>query len=510
MASEFLVVAQQVLDRERRPLRAKEIVSLAILDGLFSDKRAGKTPHQTMKSKLSVHIRKHGSDSPFVRTAPGKFFLRSLLDEHQTAFHAKPLSKPVSREAVLVFDSDWLPPDTRFQGINKRWRRLYRQLLRPSVCRYLPRLEAEANDGYKQVVTYIVVTRGNSVLAYKRGNFSRVEDSLKGSHCIGFGGHVINADRSLFTTEGMGVWEASVRELSEELSLGAVDRKRLLSGEGLQIVGVLNDDSSANGRRHFAFVFRFELTAGNKLDVPAKGEKAITQLRWINPSDHKVHVWDFEYWSQLCLREYFPGLVRTIPSFRIRRRRALQDEHVLCIVGTLGSGKSEATRVLCDDFRYEEVNTGRILAKLMRVEPVPATPREVFQRLALKYIQSESGPNRLASAIAAEARRRKSSRLLIDGVRQLATLKALTDELGAQRLSLLYVHAPPDLAFLLYRQRERSNATFGDFIAMRDAPVEMEIPGLIGHADAVLYNWIGVAAYRRAIRQMMLTLQERR
>jgi len=79
LKSEFLIVAKQVLEIAQRPMRPQEIVSVAIRNGMLSDKRAGKTPHQTMKSKLSVHVRKHGDKSIFVRMEPGKFYLRHLL-----------------------------------------------------------------------------------------------------------------------------------------------------------------------------------------------------------------------------------------------------------------------------------------------------------------------------------------------------------------------------------------------------------------------------------------------
>ncbi|MBC7856787.1 MAG: winged helix-turn-helix domain-containing protein [Pirellulaceae bacterium] len=134
MASEFLSVARQVFERERRPLRAKQIVSLAIDHGLFSDKIAGKTPHQTMKSKLSVHIRRKGENSDFVRTAPGFFLLRSLLDIGAKSYAAKPITKSPSKESVLVFDKAWFPEDLRFQGISTSHKRLSRRLLEPHVC----------------------------------------------------------------------------------------------------------------------------------------------------------------------------------------------------------------------------------------------------------------------------------------------------------------------------------------------------------------------------------------
>src|SRR5437899_91386 len=58
---EFLRAAYEVLKKENRPLSAREIADLAVERGeLKSD---GKTPFQTMKSKLSTEILHKGSDS---------------------------------------------------------------------------------------------------------------------------------------------------------------------------------------------------------------------------------------------------------------------------------------------------------------------------------------------------------------------------------------------------------------------------------------------------------------
>ena len=96
LKSEFLLVAQEILTREQRPLRPKEIVLIARKNGMFSDKRAGKTPHQTMKAKLSVHVRRYQDNSVFVRTGSGKFYLRKLI-EQQRVYEA-PEHKPPARE----------------------------------------------------------------------------------------------------------------------------------------------------------------------------------------------------------------------------------------------------------------------------------------------------------------------------------------------------------------------------------------------------------------------------
>jgi predicted NUDIX family phosphoesterase len=254
MKSEFLIVARNLLEAEKRPLSARQLVNLALKQKLFSDKIAGNTPHQTMKSKLSVHIRTSGDKSIFVRTKPGLFYLRHLLDAPQRIYDAPPLQPPRASEKVLVFHSAWLDKHGRFQGVRKRWKQIARDLLNTDVCHYIPRLEAEADNEHKQILTYIMVLRKRQLLAFKRGTYNRVEDFLRGSECVGFGGHVAEIDRTLFNIRDLGLIDNAIRELSEEIKLPEKDIARLRTRRGIRIVGLLNDDSSPAGRRHFAFL----------------------------------------------------------------------------------------------------------------------------------------------------------------------------------------------------------------------------------------------------------------
>jgi hypothetical protein len=45
-----------------------------------------------------------------------------------------------------------------------------------------------------------------------------------------------------------------------------------------------------------------------------------------------------------------------------------------------------------------------------------------------------------------------------------------------------------------------------EFLALRGAPVEAEVEGLITMADAVLYNWTGRLQYRETIQALMAEL----
>ncbi len=508
MASEFLLVARQVIELERRALSAREIVNIAIREGLFSDKRAGKTPHQTMKAKLSVSIRREGRDSPFVRTAPGRFHLRHLLDDQSQVYEAPPLRPPLPSEEVLLFPTAWLDKHGRFQGIKTGGAdRLLRRLFESHQLTYVDRREAEQRDDCKQIITYILVTSPGRILSFRRGNYNRVEDFLRGARCIGFGGHVSAVDRTLFGQSTYGVVEAAARELREELDLPDTDRRRLERAEGISVVGVLNDDATATGRRHFAVILRYTVANAAEWAAPRRNEQSITELRWLDPEASPHELFEFEYWSQLCLLQFYGTARITQPTYIIRRRSPLRPPHILLILGELGSGKSVTTQVLCRDYSYLMVNSGRVLAELLHIPPLESEEaRADFQDRAWRFIGSEAGPQLLSKALWKHVEASERGRVLIEGIRQRATLDAFLDQAEGRRVGTMFIHTPFQVAYDFYRTRAGGGRTIYDFIAARSKPVEGEVASLVERADVVLYNWKGARQYRSTIHRLMTDL----
>jgi predicted NUDIX family phosphoesterase/dephospho-CoA kinase len=504
VASEFLVVAQQVLESERRPLSAREIVDLARERGLFSDKRAGKTPYQTMKSKLSVHVRTLGDGSTFVRTSAGRFALRSQVP-NERIYAAPRLEPSPPKERVLVFPSLWLEARGRFQGLRRTWKSLYTELLSSGVLEYLDRRAAEDTEDFKQIITYVLVTRGSSVLSFTRGHYSRVSEALKGRNCIGFGGHVAESDTTLFDASDHGISRCAIRELSEELVLPREDQLRLARGEGLRVLGLLNDDSSRNGQRHFAVVFQYEVSNSPAWEHPAANERSVTQLAWMDPSSPAHSLFDYEYWSQLCLVTFYGRASITRSTFRIRRRRMMVPPHLLVVVGQVGSGKSATTALLRQEYGYHEVNSGRAVASVLGVPPIPGTPRGRFNVLSWELVCSKSGPRRIADALLLQASQ-AGDRVIIDGIRQRATLEHLRQLASPKRVAVLYVHTPFNVAFEFFQSREGPQTTLEQFMMFRTAPVEREVEQLLSFADVVLFNWSGRDQFARTVRQLMREL----
>jgi predicted NUDIX family phosphoesterase/adenylate kinase family enzyme len=353
--------------------------------------------------------------------------------------------------------------------------------------------------------TYVLVTHGAKVLSFRRGTFNRAAAFLRGSLCIGFGGHVAEGDLTIFSFRDAGILANAVRELQEEISVATpAGRVRI---EDLEVIGVINDDSSEVGRRHVGIVIRYEIRDSDwhAWEQAQRGEASINQLRWIDALEEAVDLADFEYWSQLCWRALFPVMVKAQPAYRILRKKSFRGPHILAVVGGIGSGKSSATRFLTRNFGYVEINSGHVTAELLGVPPVPETSRSEFQALSWDLMQDPQGPDQLAEMLLRSANRSHSNRIVIDGIRQLSTLRVIK-KLSSVPVAVLFVYAAPDVAFELYLGRERRRGepavTLDDFMRMYSASVERDVPFMISEADAVIYNWSGESSYGRTLSAM--------
>jgi hypothetical protein len=144
----------------------------------------------------------------------------------------------------------------------------------------------------------------------------------------------------------------------------------------------------------------------------------------------------------------------------------------------------------------------------MNSPPITQIGREEFQKRALKFIQTDDGPKKLAAEIFEQSNLAGHQRCLVDGIRNLATYEQL-NSLNQGPVALLFVQTPPDLAFDMYRAREAAGTltfSYRDFLKIYDAPVEAEIPSLGRNASAYIYNSFGLEAFRRTLDHVVATL----
>ena len=194
----------------------------------------------------------------------------------------------VADENVLVFPRSLFERLGVFQGFHAEVGRYLPAILDPKNNRFMPRAKAETDPNFKQIIPYVVITDGASVLHYVRGKKAG-EQRLVAKGSIGIGGHINDEDHSLFAVGLQAFQDAVRREVCEELSVqGTFDARP---------VGLINDDSTEVGRVHFGVVHVLRRTP----EQVKKKEQVITQMEFVPLADLKAKREQMETWSQLCL-----------------------------------------------------------------------------------------------------------------------------------------------------------------------------------------------------------------
>src|SRR5262245_60488185 len=97
----YLTIAAKVLREARQPLSASQILKAAYQLQIVPATLYGKTQHKTLHARLAEDILRHRNKSIFIRTEPGRFFLRSLL-------HDRTISPRHKKEYIAPLRADQL------------------------------------------------------------------------------------------------------------------------------------------------------------------------------------------------------------------------------------------------------------------------------------------------------------------------------------------------------------------------------------------------------------------
>jgi predicted NUDIX family phosphoesterase len=194
----------------------------------------------------------------------------------------------MAEELVLTFPRRLLDEIGAFQGLRIDIGAYVPRILEAQNTRYVPRSLAEDDPSLKQIIPYVLVRRGNTLLHYVRGKGSG-EKRLVAKGSIGIGGHINHRDEDLFGS-GTDYYELAVqRELHEELLIDADLATR--------VVALINDDSTPVGQVHFGVVHVCELGG----EHVSRGEPCITDLRFLTLDQLVERREAMETWSQLSL-----------------------------------------------------------------------------------------------------------------------------------------------------------------------------------------------------------------
>lgn len=175
-------------------------------------------------------------------------------------------------------------------------------------------------------------------------------------------------------------------------------------------------------------------------------------------------------------------------EYRIINHKPLRPPHLLVVAGQIGSGKTKICSLLNQEYGYETVNAGTLLADIIGIPPVPVTPRSAFQTAAYEFVSSSAGLARLTEGIMSRCQQLNSAKITIDGLRIAEVLIGLRRKVTDHRIGVLSVEAPPGIAHRFYEQRESSGVDYESFLAMISAPIEQDIKVIRSMADARIIN----------------------
>jgi predicted NUDIX family phosphoesterase len=196
----------------------------------------------------------------------------------------------VPEENVLVIRRSLFDELGAFQGLSFEPEKYLRAILSRGNNCFIPRLQAESDPAFKQIIPYALIVFQSSVLHYVRGKKAG-EQRLVAKGSIGIGGHMAeDADRFLWHSTDEETYRAGVeREVKEEIKIDTPFEDR--------IVALLNDDSTEVGRVHLGIVHVFKL----KEPKVEKREPMITNLTFLKEEELIARHQSLETWSQICV-----------------------------------------------------------------------------------------------------------------------------------------------------------------------------------------------------------------
>jgi predicted NUDIX family phosphoesterase len=292
----FLDTAYIVLKNEKKPLSAHEITEKALMQNLLTTK--GKTPHQSMKARISMDILRKKEQSAFQRTEAGTFALREWSTNEYVAPRHK---KGLIEEDIAVFDRAYLKDFVSGRGIFKKDLSYISKKLN-EICFSCKRKDAELNNSLIQLVSVFITRYKNKYLTFKRTK-RLPESRLHGYYSIGFGGHITfdellpmfnifdpNHISNLSDPNYRSIF--IIKELSEELKLQYTPK--------ITYRGLIYDDSKEVSIIHLGIMYDVTLDNAN-YEIGERGFLIDPKFEDIQAICKRKD--DFENWSQIIIKE---------------------------------------------------------------------------------------------------------------------------------------------------------------------------------------------------------------
>jgi len=261
----------------------------------------GETQHKTLQARLSEDIL-HGKErSRFVRTEPGKFFLRSLLSdesipaEFRTTIKARRRKRELTPEPVLCIAKESL------HKLEKQDRRAHLSIyedLRESGELSYHKVKSRPKD-HVPIWCFVMMTRDDCVLSYRVGRYRAHEEELTSKRTVGFTTLVTEAQQTLFNHHDLGIIEAGVTALALDVDFPMdVEVLEAETSDVSSVVSVTFDDEVE------AALLIIETACPHWFE-PTTRRLSMNDMTWIPFRVPPNHLEDFDPWTQAVVRSRF-------------------------------------------------------------------------------------------------------------------------------------------------------------------------------------------------------------
>lgn len=361
----------------------------------------------------------------------------------------------------------------------------------------MKRSDAEKDFYHKQLVVYVIIMYKNEVIRFSRGKETSLRNNL-GKYSIGVGGHVDLIDQDMLHQGANAFAYACLqcvkREVFEETGIDVNKNQKELTA-----IGFLNDDSVEQGLQHVALVLLLELSNREVYQT----EKQVVKPHFVPVEKLADDFNDYEYWSQLCIQAFWSDKLKIgskiVPTNNFKLKH---QSEIILIAGFIGSGKSEACKLLEDEFHYVNIRCSKIMGEIIGCGPIEVTGRRNLQDEGYKFIHSGDGHNRLADGIIKFMSENPDKSYVLDGLRYPQTLSVLTEKLN-KPITIIYIDKLIGKLWEHYTDSIRINIkpSFVDYLNTEYHPVEKHIQDFRPIANIVVYNNDTLDSYLSTLRK---------
>jgi len=202
------------------------------------------------------------------------------------------LNRSALEESVFAVPAQklWTILPYKEQGLINGNDNILERIVREGV--FLNRSELEEDPGFKQIISYAIISNSNSVYLLRRISGQR-EKRLHNKLYLGLGGHMNPA----------GSGETGEEYLVNEMKREFFEEVQLSNGcliEDIKFIGFINDDSIPVGRVHIGLLYNIRVSNQH---ISIRETDKISAF-WINENDLDRYNEEMETWSRIAIDCY--------------------------------------------------------------------------------------------------------------------------------------------------------------------------------------------------------------